>query len=181
MFKLPFGRRTEGADAAEPRDAEEIWELPDMESVSQSESISPQSASAFGYDDTQIHPEGVFTAELIGWRPLDGQRAVWRFRSIAENGTEPLPRDPLPFVTGTVCRPDNHLGRLAAALRIVPGIETPADLQKPEIRTAIRDAIASLEPDTLQGRQCRIEVEHVRDDVGDATARIKSVAPMGWI
>jgi len=181
MFKLPFGRRADGPGATEPHEAGEIWELPDMEAVSHSESVSPPAGSAFDYDDTLIHPEGVFTAELVGWRPLDGQRAVWRFRSVPPSDAEPLPREPLPFVTGTVCRPDNHLSRLAAALRIVPGIETPDDLQKPEIRAAIRDAIASLEPDALRGRQCRIEVEHVRDDVGDASARIKSVAPMGWI
>lgn len=149
-----------------------------MESAGISEALSSPTPPAFGYDDTQIHPEGSFIAELIGWRPLDGQRAVWSFRSLPGTSQAPLSREPLRWITGTVCRPDNHLSRLVLALRIVSGVQTPDDLQQPSSRQAIQEALAALEPETLIGRRCRIEVEHVRDEVGDPMARIKSVAPL---
>lgn len=177
MFRLPFGRRGEVAATSDFADADEIWELPDMEAAGFSEAPS-LSAPAFGYEDAAIHPAGLFTAELVAWRPLDGRRAVWLFRSLSEPGAEPLPYEPLPFLTGTICRPDNHLSRLALALQIVSGIRSPEDLQRAASRPAIEEALANLEPDSLRGRRCRIEVEHVRDDVGDTVSRIKAVHPL---
>jgi hypothetical protein len=176
MFRLPFGRRGEVAATSDLADADEIWELPDMEPAGASDGSS-LNAPAFGYEDAPIHPAGLFTAEFVAWRPLDG-RAAWLFRSLSEPGAEPLPYPPLPFLTGTVCRPDNHLSRLALALQIVSGIRSPEDLQRAASRLALEEALATLEPDSLRGRRCRIEVEHVRDDVGDTSARIRDVHPL---
>jgi hypothetical protein len=152
-----------------------------MEAAPDSDRDPLPDTPAFHYEEQEIHPEGVFTAELAGWRPLDSQRAVWRFRVVRTNELEPWSPELLPFVTSTTYRPDNNLGRLASALGLVPGVVGPEDLQRPEARSAVRGAIAAFEPDQLIGRQCRIVVEQVRDEVGDVHAHVKTVAPLGRI
>ncbi|MCC2672421.1 MAG: hypothetical protein K0Q72_4893 [Armatimonadetes bacterium] len=181
MFRLPFGRRAEGPDTDALRDDEGIWSLPDMEAAPDSDPHSQRDLPSFRYEEHAAHPEGVFTAELAGWRPLDSQRAVWQFRVVRMNDYEPWSPELLPFVTSTTYRPDNNLGRLASALGLVSGVATPEDLQRPEARSAVRGAITALDPDQLIGRQCRIVVEHLRDEVGDVAARVKTVAPLGQI
>ena len=178
MFKLPFGRR---AEDAELRDEEEIWSLPDMEAAPDSDSHPLPDTPAFHYEEHEAHPEGVFTAELVGWRPLDSHRAVWRFRVVRTNELEPWNPELLPYVTSTTYRADNNLGRLASALGLVPGVAGLEDHQQPEARSAVRGAIAAFEPDQLLGRQCRIVVGHVRDEVGDVHAKVETVAPIGRI
>lgn len=163
-----FGRKS--AEAQDASDGEPIWALPDMECV-ESPEISTARGSGVGYqyEEPDLHPAGTFTAELTGHRRLEGQRVAWRFRTVPANELDGARYPTLDFVTGTVCRPDNNLSQLLTALGLVPtsGAE-PA---------AARDALGMLDTGAAEGRQCRIRVEHVRDELGDVTARITGVMP----
>jgi len=180
MLKRLFSKRVSADEAEELWHTQ--WPLADMESVeAPEEQVEARRAPAFFYEDTQVHAAGVFTAELAGWRSLDPRKALWTFRTVAENDFEELYTEPLQYVTGVVCRPDNNLYRLVVAMGLAPEIREPADLLKTASRAAVRQAVRSMQPDEFLGRRCRIEVEHVRDETGDVTARIKSIAPMGWV
>lgn len=180
MFRL-FNRQTAPLGSPEMGSASDEWSLPDMEAVSDSEGLPAPHAASFHYEDTEVHPAGVFTAELIGWRSLDGHRALWRFRAVPSSDFEDWKPETLSFVTGTTCRPDNHLGQVLVALGLVPEVQNPEDLGKPEARAQLRAALDSLDPDDLRGRRCRIQVEHVADELGDVSARIRRLTPPGWM
>lgn len=176
MFKRRTGRQAEGDLEADESGQE--WSLPDMEAARPSDADVWQEG-AFRYEEPEIHPAGVFTAELVASRDGDGARATWIFRTVGEPVGQLGASGRLAYVTGTVCRPSNDLFRLLLALGAIPvqageGLGGSADA-----RASIRQAVESLDPDDLVGRRCRIEVEHVRDEVGDVAARVKSVAPMG--
>src|SRR4051794_20715884 len=104
MFRLPFGRRGDEADEDFHGGGE--WSLPDMESVEYTEVRADHRDAAFHYEDRPVQPAGVFTAELVGWSPLDARRAQWRFRVVPEEDIREWSAATLPFVTSTVCRPD---------------------------------------------------------------------------
>lgn len=180
MFRL-FSRQSAPLGSPNAVGLSEEWSLPDMECVQDSDVEPAHRATSFQYEDSEIHPAGVFTAELIGWRALDGCRALWRFRAIPASDFEAWKPEPLPFVTGTTCRPDNHLGQVLVALGVVPGVQGAEDLDRPEIRAQMRAALETLDPDDLLGRPCRIQVEHVRDDLGDLSPRIRRLTPPGWM
>ena len=179
MFKLR-GSRPAGGEDASLRESDEMWPLPDMEAVESSEIGGEHHAAAsFLYEEVEPHPAGIFTAELTGWRPLEGHRAAWSFRVVPQDDVNSAPAGQVAFVTGTVCRPDNHLYRLLTAVGLAPDAHSREELLAPDARRAIRDSVKGLHPETLVGRRCRIEVEHVRDDLGDVTARVTTVAPIG--
>ena len=183
MFRLPFGRKGGAADGDPVHGGgggDEVW--PDMEAMEYTE-IRPEGreAPSFHYEEGAVQPAGVFTAELVGWSPVDAQRTLWKFRIVPEDDVHYWKPGILPFVTSTVCRPDNHLYQLVVALNVVEGIRSREDLSDPDTRTQLRDRCEALVPMDLIGRRCRIEVEHLRDDLGDTEARIKSVAPLGWM
>ena len=181
MFRLPFGRK--GAVDGDPVHVDEdSWSLPDMEAVEYTEIRSDmREAPSFHYEEGAVQPAGVFTAELVDWSSLDAHRTLWKFRIVPEDDVHYWKPGTLPFVTSTVCRPDNHLFQLMVALNVVDGIRTREDLNDAEIRAQLRERCEALAPNDLVGRRCRIEVEHLRDDLGDTEARIKSVAPLGWM
>lgn len=182
MFRLPFGRRGEEVNGDPIHDGDEMWSLPDMEAVEYTEIRSgAQETPSFRYEEGAVHPAGVFTAELVAWTPLDTSRAQWKFRVVPEDDVHDWPPGTLPFVTSTVCRPDNHLYHMMVALGVVDGIRSRQDLENPALREELRERCRTLSPDDLVGRRCRVEVEHLRDDLGDTEARIKSVAPVGWM
>ena len=171
-MKLPFGRSTPRNDPGGEQ-GEEFWALADMECVQDPEARDERdSVPSFSYEDAKVHPAGEFTAQLVGWRALDTQHAVWTFRSDRQE-TPPLA---IPYVTGRVCRPDNNLCRLMAALGAAPDAGTGGDLSA--FRAAMVEAAKALDPDSLVGKRCRIQVEHTRDDLGDVTAHIRTVAPL---
>lgn len=180
MFRL-FNRQTAPLGSPDPGNASDEWSLPDMECVQDFEPEPAPPSASFHYDDAEIHPSGVFTAELIDWRALDGHRALWRFRAVPASDFEDWKPELLSFVTGTICRPDNHLGQVLVALGLVPDIRSPDDLGHPDARAQLRSALDTLDPDDLRGRRCRIQVEHVRDDLGDVSARIRRLTPPGWM
>lgn len=180
MFKLFKGQPTAG-DTPEVGDPADMWPLPDMEAVQETDPVHSPQPPPFHYEEAEVHPAGVFTAELVDWRPTDGQRAIWRFRAIPSSDYDDWTPHPLSFVTGTTCRPDNHLGQLLVAMGLVAEVRAPEDLDRPETRAALRERLRDLDPDELVGRQCRMLVEHVRDELGDLTARIRRLTPAGWM
>ena len=177
MFRLPFGR-----SVAEPESAasEEIWDLPDMAAVDTAEARHEHHGAAhFVFEDAPLHASGTFTAELAGWRPLDDHRVAWMFRSVPDSDAGDAQPAALPLLTGTTCRPDNHLCRVLVALELLPEAHSCDDLGDAAVRGAMREAVRHLNPDRLIGRRCRIRVEHYRDELGDVTARITRIAPVG--
>lgn len=178
MFRLPFGRR--GETGGDPTDSDE-WALPDMECVEYTEVRPDHRDAAFDYEDPAVQPAGVFTAELVGWSPMDQRRAQWRFRVVPDSDVQGWSPATLSFVTSTVCRPDNHLFHLMAALGMVEGLHRPEDLQSPAVREQLRERCRELSAAELLGRRCRVEIEHVRDELGDVEPRIRRIAPLGWI
>ncbi len=180
MFKLFKGQPAAG-ETPEVGDPADMWPLPDMECVQEGDALHPHQPPPFHYEEAEVHPAGVFTAELVEWRPIEGQRAVWHFRAIPSSDYDDWTPQALGFVTGTTCRPDNHLGQLLVAMGVVTDVRNPEDLDRPECRAALRTALRDLDPDDLIGRRCRMLVEHVRDDLGDLTARIRRLTPAGWM
>lgn len=182
MFRLPFGRREEADESDAVYTGDEAWSLPDMEAVEYSEiRQDSRETPSFRYEEGAVQPAGVFTAELVGCEPLDARRAQWKFRIVPDDDVHDWRPGTLPFVTSTVCRPDNHLFRLVVALGIPEGVRGREDLEDPAIREQLRERCRTLAAGDLLGRRCRVEVEHLRDDLGDTEARIKSVAPLGWM
>jgi hypothetical protein len=176
MFRLPFARRTDDPDVDEVRDADEMWPLPDMEPPPPPNPVVEERPASFQFEELEVHPRGTFPAELTEWRPLPGQRAAWTFETLPDGTPGGRPRR-LEFVTGTVFRSDNNLCRLLTALRSLE----PADCSAADTdagRAALAARLSMLEPDSLLGRRCLVEVEHSRDDLGNVTARIHSVAPL---
>lgn len=183
MWKPLFGRKSPHAVEDDERDVDYSWSLPDMEAAPHGHDATPASrhAPSFQYDEADPYPAGAYTAELVGWRPLDEHRVAWGFRVIPDDDAQPANREPLAYFTGTVYRPDNHLSWLMAALGVVPEVRSAEDLSRAELRPVLREAVRTLDADTLLGRRCRIRVEHVRDDLGNVEARVAHVAPAGWI
>jgi hypothetical protein len=182
VFKSLFGGQAgdvRDVDGGEAREDGAIWALPDMEAVAAPETREePRQRLPFVYEDARVHPAGVFTAELVGWQPVDGRRAQWRFLVVAANDFQEQERVPLVYHTGAVCRPGNNLYCLLAAVGAAPGLAGPEGAG-PAARADARGAVENLEPEALLGRRCRIRVEHARDELGDVTAAITAVAPIG--
>lgn len=176
MFRLPFAKRSDDSDAEELKATDEMWALPDMEAAPPWPPAAPEQRAAFQLEDAEIHPAGWFEAELAAWRPLPNDRVAWGFRFTREGAA---PRaSMLELVTGSAYRRDNHLARLLAALGAVARLEA-SEWERSETRAVLERTLSQLEPNRLVGGRCRIEVEHARDELGNVTARVNDVAPLG--
>lgn len=176
MFRLPFARRPDEADPEELRDTDEMWPLPDMEVAPPSPAIPAAPAAPFHFEQSEVHPQGSFPAELATWRKLPGGRVGWGFLT-EPAGAPTRPRSGLQeFVTGTTYRADNNLCHLLSALGCLPPAE--ADAASPQAQAELEATLSQLNPDALIGRRCCIDVEHVRDELGNVTARVAGVAPL---
>jgi hypothetical protein len=178
MFRLPFAKRPEEADAEELRDTDEMWALPDMEAAPPSPMAAvPEQRAAFQFEDQEIHPAGSFEAELSSWRLLPNDRVAWGFQ-VTSDSPRQRGAAPLELVTGATYRQDNHLARLLTALGAVAPREA-AELDRAETRSELERTLSQLVPDSLIGRRCRIEVSHTRDELGNVAAQVSNVAPLG--
>jgi hypothetical protein len=183
-----FGRKPEGKGSVKPTaydDPEAMrarrsgWHLPDME-AGHPEDFQPAERARvqrFRYEDGKAPPVGEYLSELIGWQTLDAQRVAWRFQLLEESGAVgEAPGAVLEIRSGVVCRPGNHLHQL---LRALGGSEcAPLDLGAASPAEDARDVVNALDPDTLLHRRCRLQIEHVRDDLGDVQARIAALLPL---
>ncbi len=183
-----FGRKPEGKSSIKPpkHDDPEAaharrrgWHLPDMEAGHPEDMERPEERvrrQRFHYEEGKTPPAGEHRAELVAWHPLDSHRIVWRFQLVAEEGTGEPAGAALEIRSGVVCREGNHLHQI---LRALAGREcAPLALDAaPASRDAARDAVNAVDPDTLLHRRCRLQVEHVRDDLGDTHARITAILP----
>jgi hypothetical protein len=175
--RLQFGRRGQNVVAEEAWVEDEVV-LPDMDAAEYLEAPERPDfgrSPRFQYESAPLHPAGTFTAELVGWHQIEGDRVRWLFETRPDNDESGARPHRLEWVTGTVLRPENNLCWVLAALGVLPAAQCGAGADP----AAVREAVAALNPDELLGRQCRIQVGHVRDDLGNTTARIETIAARG--
>lgn len=179
MFKPLFGRRQSQGDVKDRWEPEEEFALADMEVGEAPEGgRSRFREPTFQYEEVHLHPAGIFTAALVDCRLTERDRVVWTFQTLPENEAQPGPWPHLGYVTGTMYHPENKLCRLMGALGVVDGAECCSGAHHPD-RRAVREAVTNLDPDDVIGKQCRIRVEHVRDDLGNITPQITDVGAPG--
>src|SRR4051794_3077216 len=110
MRRSLFGSWTGTKPAEQSQEFDDYGSLPDMEASPREQHFDDVHGFGLTYHEPHLHPEGTFEVELVGHHQAVGGHIVWRFRRAdhdASPGTE-LPR----YVTGSVCRPGNHLDLL---------------------------------------------------------------------